>query len=267
MSRERSRSLSYLKESTLTDAIICIAIFRPPSVYFIWMMSRLALYKGRHISVKNSLWDIMYMFMLWRERLGGNTRCCIFEVFTVTPWPPVAPSSICYPILHIIHNESSLVSSPGWYPSSPSSMTLNSLNSLSSSQLVDRGPKFITSFHFLLPAYLIYDSINNNHCCRMPCHPQCPSCPLPARADYHQLFGPLKLYLLISLSGPVILFLRVMPGGKAKSDLPIALSAVSHHSRMIRPLFCCRKLAQSNQFFSPSNLVSVDVVGHKGVFL
>lgn len=249
MSRERSRSLSYLKESTLTDAVICIAIFRPPYVYFIWTMSRLALNKGTHFCQKhkNSRWDIMYMFILWHEGLGRNTRCCIFEVFTVTPWPPVAPSSICYPILHIIHNESSLVSSPGWYPSS---MTLNSLNSLSSSQLVDRGPKFITTFHFLLPAYLIYDSINNNHCCRMPCHPQCPSCPLPACADYHQPFSPLKLYLLISLSGPVILFLRAMPRGKAKSDLPIALSAVSHHSRMICPLFGCRKLAQSNQFFS-----------------
>lgn len=110
------------------------------------------------------------------------------------------------------------MSSHGWYPSS---MTLNSLNSLSSSQLVDRGPKFITTFHFPLPAYLIYDSINNNHCRRMPCHPQCPSCPLPACVDYHQLFSPLKLYLLISLSGPVTLFLRVMPRGEAKSDLAI----------------------------------------------
>lgn len=128
-------------------------------------------------------------------------------------------------------------------------MTLNSLNSLSSSQLVDRGPKFITTFHFPLPAYLIYDSINNNHCCRMPCHPQCPSCPLPACADYHQLFSPLKLYLLISLCGPVTLFLRVMPRGEAKSDLAIPLRAASCHSRVICLLFRCQKLAQSNRFF------------------
>lgn len=187
------------------------------------------------------------MYVSWRhQRVSRNTRWCIFEVFAVTRRPPAAPCGARSPILRIIHNELSLVSSHGWYPSS---MTLNSLNSLSSSQLVDRGPKFITTFHFPLPAYLIYDSINNNQRCRMPCHPQCPSCPLPACVDYHQLFSPLKLYLLISLSGPVTLFLRVMPRGEAQSDLPIPLRAASCHSRMICLLFRCQKLAQSNRFF------------------
>lgn len=55
----------------------------------------------------------------------------------------------------------------------------------------------------------------------MPCHPECPSCPLPACVDYHQLFSPLKVYLLISLRGPVTLFLRVMPRREAQSDLAV----------------------------------------------
>lgn len=37
-----------------------------------------------------------------------------------------------------------------------------------------QGPKFITTFHCPALAYLIYDSINNNHSSRTPCHPLCP---------------------------------------------------------------------------------------------
>lgn len=170
-------------------------------------------------------------------------RCCIFEVSTIAPWPSVSPSCTCYSILYIIHNELSLVSSSGWYPLS---MTLTSLSSMSSSQLADRRPKFITTFHSPPMAYLIYDSINNNPCCRMPWRPLCPSCPLPACADYHQPFSPLKLYLLISLSGAITRFSRLMPRGKAKSDLPIAHSAISHLSQMISPWCWCQNLTESN---------------------
>lgn len=35
-------------------------------------------------------------------------------------------------------------------------------------------PKFIITFHCPALAYLIYDSINNNHSSRTPCHPLCP---------------------------------------------------------------------------------------------
>ncbi|KAG7241448.1 hypothetical protein INR49_025649 [Caranx melampygus] len=55
-------------------------------------------------------------------------------------------------------------------------------------------------------------------------------CPIRAEALFIRLppaiHSPLKLYLLISLSGAVTLFSRLMPRGKAKSDLPIAYSAV-----------------------------------------
>lgn len=37
-----------------------------------------------------------------------------------------------------------------------------------------QGPKFITTFHCPALAYRIYDSINNNHSSRTPCHPLCP---------------------------------------------------------------------------------------------
>lgn len=166
-----------------------------------------------------------------------------FEASTITPWPSVFPSCICYSILYIIHNELSLVSSFGWYPLS---MTLTSLSSMSSCQLADRGPKFITTFHFPPMAYLIYDSINNNPCGRMPWRPLCPSCPLPSCADYHQPFSPLKLYLLISLSGAITRFSRLMPRGKAKSDLPVAHCAISHWSQMISPWCWCQNWTESN---------------------
>lgn len=213
------RSGSGCVHTWLGDQIIRIGIWQNPLL--VHLIGQFSTLPGGHISVgkkkhthtgKQSVGCKMYV-SLRHQRVSRNTRWCIFEVFAVTRRPPAAPCGARSHILRIIHNELSLVSSHGWYPSS---MTLNSLNSLSSSQLVDRGPKFITTFHFPLPAYLIYDSINNNQRCRMPCHPQCPSCPLPACVDYHQLFSPLKLYLLISLSGPVTLFLRVMPRGGGK---------------------------------------------------
>lgn len=116
------------------------------------------------------------------------------------------------------------MSSFGWYPSS---MTLFSLSGLSSSPLVDRRPKFITTFHFL--PWTIWSMI-----ALIISAAECPValCALPT-AGLHRLppaiHSPLKLYLLISLTGAVTLFWRLMPGGKAKSDLPVALSAVSHY--------------------------------------
>lgn len=65
----------------------------------------------------------------------------------------------------------------GWYPSF---MTLTCLSSLSSSHLVDRRPKFITTFHSHSLAYLIYDSIYNNRC-RMPRRPLCLAHSWPAQ--------------------------------------------------------------------------------------
>lgn len=200
--------LSYLENTWRTEMS---DTWRHNKLHFHFQTPIAIFYLNYYFYIKNTKW------------VSRNTRCCVLEVFTVTPWPSVVPCGICYSILYIVCNESSLVSSSGWYPSC---MTLPSLSSLSSSQLVDRGPKFITTFHSPLLAYLIYDSINNNHCCRMPCRPLCPSCPLPACADYHQPFSPLKLYLLISLSGAVTRFSRLMPRGKAKSDLPIAYSAL-----------------------------------------
>lgn len=227
--------------------------------------------RSQIIHFLKNIWKLSYLENTWKTEMSGTwgyklqncisifrlpllsfilytmstnwLRCCVFEVSTIAPWPSVYPSCTCYSILYIIHNELSLVSSSGWYPLS---MTLTSLSSMSSSQLADRGPKFITTFHSPPMAYLIYDSINNNPCCRMPWRPLCPSCPLPACTDYHQPFSPLKLYLLISLSRAITRFSRLMPRGKAKSDLPIAHSAISHLSQMISPWCWCQNLTESN---------------------
>lgn len=61
---------------------------------------------------------------------------------------------------------------------------------------------------------------------------ECPValCALPTSSHRRlppAIHSPLKLYLLISLSGAVTLFSRLMPRGKAKSDLPIARGTVS----------------------------------------
>lgn len=73
------------------------------------------------------------------------------------------------------------------------------------------------------------------------------SCPPPACTDYQQPFSPLKQYLLISLSGAVILFPRLMPRGKAMSDLQIAQNTASHYSQRSRLSFCCQNTTESNQ--------------------
>lgn len=112
------------------------------------------------------------------KRVSGNTGGCVSEVSHCHPMTfSRPPGGIYHPILYIIHNESSPVSSFGWHPSS---VTLTSLDGLSSSHLVDRRPKFITTFHSPPLAYLIYDSINNNRC-RMPRRPLRPAHSRPAQ--------------------------------------------------------------------------------------
>lgn len=105
-------------------------------------------------------------------------------------------------------------------------MTLPSLNSLSSSQLVDGRPKFITTFHS--PPQPIWSMIaliiTAADCPVALCALPTPSlCRLP-----QAIHSPLKLYLLIGLSGAITLFSRLMPTGKPKSDLPAAYNAISH---------------------------------------
>ncbi len=107
-----------------------------------------------------------------------HTGGCAVWSFPLSPHDlQQVPEGLDTPILYIIHNESSLVSSSGWYPSS---VTLTSLSGLSSTLLVDRKPKFITTFHSPPLAYLIYDSINNKRC-RMPRRPLCPAHSRPAQ--------------------------------------------------------------------------------------
>lgn len=113
---------------------ICIAIWQNPLlVHLIGQFSTLpgcTFQLEKKTTQKNSPWVGCKMYVSLRhQRVSRNTQWCIFEVFAVTRRPPAAPCGARSPILRIIHNELSLVSSHGWYPSS---MTLNSLNSLSS---------------------------------------------------------------------------------------------------------------------------------------
>lgn len=126
----------------------------------LWNVRQFSFLQGHALSVQNTE----------NSRCKEEVFCGIcFGSFSYSPM--TFSRSPRYILSYTIHNESSLVSSFGWYPSS---VTLPGLSGLSSSQLVDRRPKFITTFHCPPLAYLIYDSINNNRC-RMPRRPLCPA--------------------------------------------------------------------------------------------
>lgn len=129
----------------------CISIFRLPLLSFI-------------LHTTSTHW------------VSRKTRCSIFEVSTITPWPSVYPSCTCYSILYIIHNELSLVSSSGWYPLS---MTLTSLSSMSCSQLADRGPN--SSPPFILLPWPIWSMI----ALIITCAAECPDALFALAAHFH----------------------------------------------------------------------------------